>query len=64
MYLLSQIGKPINKPQILAISILPEDKASFANMKYEAEEIANQFLSPEYFKKTTDDIVNGRVRLF
>jgi len=59
---LSQIGKPIDKPQVALISIVPEEGANFNNIKYEAQSIMNDLL--ENVTKLTYEILRGGVSLF
>jgi len=59
---LSQIGKPIDKPQVALISIVPEEGANFNNIKYEARSIMNDLL--ENVTKLTYEILRGGVSLF
>ena len=60
--ILSQIGKPINEPQIVLISILPEDDTNFNNIKYEAESIMSELLND--ITKLTELILDNKVSLF
>lgn len=60
--ILSQIGKPINEPQIALISILPEDDTNFNNIKYEAESIMSELLND--ITKLTELILDNKVSLF
>ena len=60
--ILSQIGKPINEPQSLTVSVIPENGAGFNTISYEAREIAIEEL--EKIRKITDLIVSGKVLLF
>ena len=61
--LLSQIGKPINKPQVSSISILPESEdASFNTIRYEAKEIALEELSN--ICGLTSKLITGTVSIF
>ncbi|RLE89012.1 MAG: methionine adenosyltransferase [Thermoprotei archaeon] len=64
VYMLSQIGKRIDRPQILGISIIPESAEKFNNIRYEATNIAIEELSVENILKISDEIIQGKVRLF
>ncbi|RLG77608.1 MAG: methionine adenosyltransferase, partial [Thermoprotei archaeon] len=59
--ILSQIGKPINEPQVVDIKITPYEKLTM-DMKRDAEEIANDFL--ERIRDLTSQILKGEVLLF
>ena len=59
---LSQIGKPIDKPQVALISIVPEKGANFNSIRYEAESIMDNLLDD--ITKLTGEILEGRVGLF
>lgn len=60
--ILSQIGKPIDKPQVALISAVTEKGANFRNIKYEAESIMENLL--ENITKLTNRILEGEVSLF
>jgi S-adenosylmethionine synthetase len=59
--ILSQIGKPINEPQVVDIKILPEDRLT-ADMINEAKAIAEDELNKIHL--LTMEIVEGKVQLF
>ncbi|RLE75696.1 MAG: methionine adenosyltransferase [Thermoprotei archaeon] len=59
---LSQIGKPIDQPQVALVSLVVEEGASFNSAKYESEAILDDLLSD--VTKLTGEIVEGRVGLF
>ncbi len=60
--ILSQIGKPIDQPQIAVVSILPEDPKKFNTIKYEAENIMDEMLTN--ITKLTNLILEEKVNLF
>ncbi len=59
--ILSQIGRPINKPLIAHASVIC-DESIFNSVKYEAENIINEELDKIYLIK--DDILSGKISLF
>ncbi len=61
VYLLSQIGKPITKPLVADVKIIPEERLT-DDMRNEAARIVEEVLSN--YKSITRDIVEGKVQLF
>ncbi|RLE81470.1 MAG: methionine adenosyltransferase [Thermoprotei archaeon] len=60
--ILSQIGKPIDQPQVLNVSIVPLEGAKFNTIVYEVQEIAKDELSKVC--ELTDYILRGEALLF
>ncbi len=60
--LLSQIGRPINRPLRASVDLVVDDGAAFNSIKYEAERIVEEELAN--IKKITMLILEGKVRLF
>ncbi len=60
--LLSQIGKPINRPLSATISIVPDASVSFNSISYEAKSIMEDLLAK--IPELTKLIVEGKVQLF
>lgn len=60
--ILSQIGKPINKPLIANISIIPSNNSSFNSVKYEAENIMQEWL--DNIHRITEMILNREISIF
>ncbi len=58
VFILSQIGKPLNKPQALNILISPDTR----NLENKVEYIANYWL--ENISDITNELVNGKIRIF
>ncbi len=62
VWLLSQIGKPINEPKTCSIKIIPEAGANHAALLSDATSIAEQHL--DAINDLTQDIVDGKVEMF
>lgn len=62
--MLSQIGKRIDNPQLLGISVVPEIDRSFNDIRYEASAIAMEELSVDNILKISNDLIEGKVMLF
>jgi S-adenosylmethionine synthetase len=60
--IVSQIGKPIDKPNACTIQLIMEDKTGFGNVKSEVSEVANEHLANIY--KLTDLIVQDKIPVF
>lgn len=60
--LLSQIGKPITRPQIANVSIIPENPEGFGNLKSDVESIVRDELSK--ITSLTELIIREQVQLF
>jgi len=59
IWLLSQIGKPIDKPAIAAAQVVMKGNNSFESVKREIEEVVNQEL--ENISKFTADLAQGKI---
>lgn len=59
---LSQIGRPIDKPLVTSIQVLSDGSRSFKNIKLEAISIAEEELAN--IKKVTDLVLEGKIVLF
>jgi len=63
VYLLSQIGKPIDQPLVASVDVLPEQGMSLtSNMASEVRSIVNEEL--EHIANITELIIQGKVNLF
>lgn len=60
--LLSQIGRPITRPQIANVSIIPENPEGFGNLKSDVESIVRDELSK--ITSLTELIIREQVQLF
>ena len=60
--ILSQIGKPIDNPQVCSIQILPAEGANFKKWEKEARSIADNWL--DNLDTVTKKIVNGEITVF
>ena len=60
--LLSQIGKPIDEPQVVNISLLPDEHTKIEEVQGEAEEIVHQHL--DHIMDLVEKLVNGELRVF
>lgn len=60
--IVSQIGKPIDEPQVAAAQIIPEKGTKLASIQKDAEAIIDEELSKIY--NLTDRIVAGKARVF
>jgi len=61
IWLLSQIGKPIDEPAIASAQVLMRGDNSFKSVKREIEEIVNQEL--ENIDKFTADLAQGKIQI-
>lgn len=59
IWLLSQIGKPIDEPTVAAAQVVMKEKSSFASVKEEIEELVNQELAN--IDKFCADLAQGRI---
>ncbi len=60
--LLSQIGKPINQPQVAAVEFIPEDPAKTKDTRYEIEKIVAEEL--DNVTRLTEKFVKGELTLY
>ena len=60
--ILSQIGKPIDQPQIASIELIPANGADLEKIKRDAESIANNWL--ENIEKVTKMVIDEEVTVF
>lgn len=60
--LLSQIGRPIDRPAVASIELIAQDEAAFRRWKRRGEEIADQRLAA--IEELTEQIVKGAVSVF
>lgn len=60
--LLSQIGKPIDQPQIASIELITAEGADFETLKKEAESVANEWLSN--MDRITKACIEGKISVF
>lgn len=60
--IVSQIGKPIDEPQVAAAQVIPEKGTKISAIQKDAESIIDEELSKIY--KLTDRIVSGKARVF
>ena len=58
VWLLSEIGSPVNKPKAAAIQIIPAKPLRYAIIKQKAEAIVNGFLSD--IGSFTDELITGK----
>ena len=58
----SQIGKPVDQPQVASAQIIPEQGTHISKFKSEVEALVDESLADIY--KMTDKIVAGKVRVF
>ena len=61
MWLLSQIGKPIDEPAVAAAQVIMKDNNSFRSVKKEIEEVVNHEL--EHIDKFTQELVKGNIQI-
>ena len=62
--IVSQIGKPVDEPQVLSIQIIPAENVSESRYKSEFNAIANKWLDALRDGKITNMIVNGEINVF
>ena len=60
--IVSQIGKPVDEPQVASIQIIPAEGANIARYKEEFRNIADQWLAN--LPKVTEMLVNGEINVF
>ena len=60
--IVSQIGKPIDDPQVASIQLVMADGAPLSGVQSEAEAVADEWLAN--ISKITDLVVNGEVSVF
>ncbi len=60
--LLSQIGKPIDKPLVASAQIIPKENASFEKVKVEAEVVIDDWFSN--VTKITEMVIKGELNTF
>ncbi len=60
--LVSQIGKPIDTPQLASVQVIPEKGTSVERVKYDIESIVEGEL--QSVTKLTEEFVAGRIRIF
>ncbi len=60
--LLSQIGKPIDEPQLVNVTILPDKNTKVEELQNEAEEIVHRHL--DSIMDLVEKLVNGDIRVF
>jgi S-adenosylmethionine synthetase len=61
VWLLSTIGKPINKPTIVSIQIIPESEIKLEHIKNEIDEIIQYEF--QHLNEFIDDLANGKITL-
>lgn len=61
IWLLSQIGKPIDTPTVAAAQVVMKEKSSFASIKGEIEEVVNQELAD--IDKFCTDLAQGKIQI-
>jgi len=59
IWLLSQIGRPIDQPAVAAAQVVMKGSNSFASVKREIEEVVNQEL--ESIDKFTEELAKGKI---
>ncbi len=59
IWLLSQIGKPIDEPAVAAAQVVMKGNNSFESVKRQIEEVVNHEL--ENIDKFTEDLANGKI---
>jgi S-adenosylmethionine synthetase len=62
VWLLSQIGKPINEPKMCCIKIIPAEGANQAALMSDATAVADQHL--EAINQLTEDIISEKLKMF
>ena len=60
--IVSQIGKPVDEPQVASIQIIPAEGVNIARYKEEFRNIADQWLAN--LPKVTEMLVNGEINVF
>ncbi len=58
--LLSQIGKPINKPKVVDVEVV--EPGSLSDVQYESEEIVSDWL--DNINRVTEEILNGNLYVY
>lgn len=62
--MVSQIGKPVDEPQVVSIQIIPSSNVSERKYRSEFESIANKWLDDLREGKITQMIINGEINVF
>ncbi len=62
--IVSQIGKPVDEPQVLSIQVIPAENVNTSRYKQEFESIGNKWLDSLRDGKVTDMIINGEINVF
>jgi len=62
--IVSQIGKPVDMPQVLSIQVIPAENANTNRYKQEFEAIGNKWMNLLREGKVTDMIIKGEINVF
>jgi len=61
VWLLSQIGRPIDDPKIATVQVIPEDNVTLDSVRKEVEEVLNSELEAEKLNKFCMDLAMGKI---
>jgi S-adenosylmethionine synthetase len=63
VWLVSQIGTPINEPSMVAAYIIPDRTSEFSTISKKVKEVIEEGFSKDHLKALLDDLVEGRLSL-
>ncbi|MEM2841801.1 MAG: methionine adenosyltransferase [Thermoproteota archaeon] len=63
VWLVSQIGTPINEPTMVATYIIPDRSSEFSTISKKVKEVIEEGFSRDHLRALLDDLVEGRLSL-